>query len=222
VFGARWIDMAKSPGTVSGRARRQSREPLRAGVGRWCEHRRRRGTGDFTLLFGPGLQRRGRRPMARHDRRQTQQRRRTAPATGGCEAAGKRARVHRQHLRLRRQERRAHAKPIAASVPRHRCRWPVRYLTAAPRGAGMPRQHWNPKLQGHQSMSYRVASWRRANQVAARYPRGMAASKRLVYSSRGAARIFSAAACSTTTPSFITSTSSLTKRTTARSWLMKT
>jgi hypothetical protein len=58
--------------------------------------------------------------------------------------------------------------------------------------------------------------------AAARYPRGMAASSRCVYASRGAARICAALACSTTTPSFITSTSSLMKRTTARSWLMKT
>jgi hypothetical protein len=43
-----------------------------------------------------------------------------------------------------------------------------------------------------------------------------------VYSCCGAARICAALACSTTSPSFITSTSSLMKRTTARSWLMKT
>lgn len=59
-------------------------------------------------------------------------------------------------------------------------------------------------------------------QAAAWYPRGMAASSFWVYSCFGCARISWALACSTTTPSFITSTSSLMKRTTARSWLMKT
>jgi hypothetical protein len=68
----------------------------------------------------------------------------------------------------------------------------------------------------------RKRGYARADHAAARYPRGMAASSRCVYSSRGVARICSVAACSTTTPSFITSTSSLMKRTTARSWLMKT
>jgi hypothetical protein len=64
-----------------------------------------------------------------------------------------------------------------------------------------------------------VAPW--AVYAAARYPRGMAPSKRFVYSSRGAPRICSTLACSTTAPSFITITSSAMKRTTARSWLMK-
>ena len=77
---------------------------------------------------------------------------------------------------------------------------------AAPK---LPRGTTPPRCQG-------------AGRPTARYPRGMAASNRWVYSSRGAARICSVLACSTTMPSFITSTSSLMKRTTARSWLMNT
>ncbi len=52
-------------------------------------------------------------------------------------------------------------------------------------------------------------------------PRGIAASSFCVYSCFGARKIVSASACSTTSPSFITITSSAMKRTTARSWLMK-
>ena len=50
---------------------------------------------------------------------------------------------------------------------------------------------------------------------------GIAPSSRRVYSCCGASRIWATPACSTTSPSFITSTSSAMKRTTARSWLMK-